>query len=179
MKIKVNKKPSQGFFLCLLLFPYKSIAWKFLLSFWKLLIVPSQGKEEQGSIEIWLWLWGWEGHFFSETLISVRCLGRKQKHVSWVLILHIPQSSATMRQKRVTFDIRLLPKLALWATLIFFFAALKPQDQVSALQLLVYLMPPCHSDTLERLLKALHKITENCEDSIGADGQLVKICWKG
>lgn len=52
-------------------------------------------------------------------------------------------------------------------------ATLKPQDQVSALQLLVYLMPPCHSDTLERLLKALHKITENCEDSIGTDGQLV------
>ncbi|XP_045439473.1 rho GTPase-activating protein 36 isoform X2 [Pipistrellus kuhlii] len=52
-------------------------------------------------------------------------------------------------------------------------AALKPQDQLSALQLLVYLMPPCHSDTLERLLKALHKITEYCEDSIGVDGQLV------
>ncbi|KAM9180839.1 rho GTPase-activating protein 36 isoform 2-T2 [Dugong dugon] len=52
-------------------------------------------------------------------------------------------------------------------------ATLKPQDQLSALQLLVYLMPPCHSDTLERLLKALHKITENCEDSIGTDGQLV------
>ncbi|KAL6040006.1 hypothetical protein STEG23_015572, partial [Scotinomys teguina] len=52
-------------------------------------------------------------------------------------------------------------------------ATLKPRDQVSALQLLVYLMPPCHSDTLERLLKALHKITENCEDSIGIDGQLV------
>ncbi|CAH6780279.1 Arhgap36 [Phodopus roborovskii] len=52
-------------------------------------------------------------------------------------------------------------------------ATLKPQDQVSALQLLVYLMPPCHSDTLERLLKALHKITENCEDSIGVDGQVV------
>ncbi|KAM4799077.1 rho GTPase-activating protein 36 isoform X4 [Urocitellus parryii] len=52
-------------------------------------------------------------------------------------------------------------------------ATLKPQDQLSALQLLVYLMPPCHSDTLERLLKALHKITEHCEDSIGLDGQLV------
>uniref|UniRef100_A0A673UWE4 Rho GTPase-activating protein 36 n=1 Tax=Suricata suricatta TaxID=37032 RepID=A0A673UWE4_SURSU len=52
-------------------------------------------------------------------------------------------------------------------------ASLKPQDQLSALQLLVYLMPPCHSDTLERLLKALHKITENCEDSIGIDGQLI------
>uniref|UniRef100_A0A1D5QAF2 Rho GTPase activating protein 36 n=1 Tax=Macaca mulatta TaxID=9544 RepID=A0A1D5QAF2_MACMU len=52
-------------------------------------------------------------------------------------------------------------------------ATLKPQDQLSALQLLVYLMPPCHSDTLERLLTALHKITENCEDSIGIDGQLV------
>ncbi|GAB1302763.1 Rho GTPase-activating protein 36 [Apodemus speciosus] len=52
-------------------------------------------------------------------------------------------------------------------------ATLKPKDQVSALQLLVYLMPPCNSDTLERLLKALHKITENCEDSIGIDGQLV------
>uniref|UniRef100_U3BQS8 Rho GTPase-activating protein 36 n=1 Tax=Callithrix jacchus TaxID=9483 RepID=U3BQS8_CALJA len=52
-------------------------------------------------------------------------------------------------------------------------ATLKPQDQLSALQLLVYLMPPCHSDTLERLLKALHTITENCEDSIGIDGQLV------
>ncbi|XP_038171796.1 rho GTPase-activating protein 36 [Arvicola amphibius] len=52
-------------------------------------------------------------------------------------------------------------------------ATLKPQDQISALQLLVYLMPPCHSDTLERLLKALHKITEHSEDSIGADGQLV------
>nr|XP_023395711.1 rho GTPase-activating protein 36 isoform X1 [Loxodonta africana] len=52
-------------------------------------------------------------------------------------------------------------------------ATLKPEDQLSALQLLVYLMPPCHSDTLERLLKVLHKITENCEDSIGSDGQLV------
>ncbi|KAI4545055.1 hypothetical protein MG293_005321 [Ovis ammon polii] len=52
-------------------------------------------------------------------------------------------------------------------------ATLKPQDQLSALQLLVYLMPPCHSDTLERLLKVLHKVTENCEDSIGIDGQLV------
>ncbi|XP_023574596.1 rho GTPase-activating protein 36 isoform X1 [Octodon degus] len=52
-------------------------------------------------------------------------------------------------------------------------ATLKPQDQLSALQLLVYLMPPCHSDTLERLLKALHKVTEYCEDSIGPDGQLV------
>ncbi|XP_073919103.1 rho GTPase-activating protein 36 isoform X2 [Castor canadensis] len=52
-------------------------------------------------------------------------------------------------------------------------ATLKPQDQLSALQLLVYLMPPCHSDTLERLLQALHKITEYCEDSIGIDGQLV------
>lgn len=41
-------------------------------------------------------------------------------------------------------------------------------------------MPPCHSDTLERLLKALHKVTENCEDSIGLDGQLVKtIVGKG
>ncbi|XP_005369580.1 rho GTPase-activating protein 36 [Microtus ochrogaster] len=52
-------------------------------------------------------------------------------------------------------------------------ATLKPEDQVSALQLLVYLMPPCHSDTLERLLKTLHEITEHCEDSIGPDGQLV------
>ncbi|XP_068819046.1 rho GTPase-activating protein 36 isoform X2 [Capricornis sumatraensis] len=52
-------------------------------------------------------------------------------------------------------------------------ATLKPQDQLSALQLLVYLMPPSHSDTLERLLKVLHKVTENCEDSIGIDGQLV------
>ncbi|KAM7044660.1 LOW QUALITY PROTEIN: rho GTPase-activating protein 36 [Molossus nigricans] len=51
-------------------------------------------------------------------------------------------------------------------------ATLKPQDQLSALQLLVS-MSPCHSDTLERLLKALHKITENCEDSIGIYGQLV------
>ncbi|XP_049987265.1 rho GTPase-activating protein 36 isoform X2 [Alexandromys fortis] len=52
-------------------------------------------------------------------------------------------------------------------------ATLKPEDQVSALQLLVYLMPPCHSDTLERLLETLHKITEHCEDSIGPDGQMV------
>ncbi|XP_069895828.1 rho GTPase-activating protein 36 isoform X3 [Dipodomys merriami] len=52
-------------------------------------------------------------------------------------------------------------------------ATLKPEDQLSALQLLVYLMPPCNSDTLECLLKALHKITENCEDSIGLDGSLV------
>ncbi|XP_003796994.1 rho GTPase-activating protein 36 isoform X2 [Otolemur garnettii] len=52
-------------------------------------------------------------------------------------------------------------------------ATLKPQDQLSALQLLVYMLPPSHSDTLERLLKALHKITEYCEDSIGDDGQLV------
>ncbi|XP_045393618.1 rho GTPase-activating protein 36 isoform X1 [Lemur catta] len=52
-------------------------------------------------------------------------------------------------------------------------ASLKPQDQLSALQLLVYMLPSCHSDTLERLLRALHKITEHCEDSIGIDGQLV------
>ncbi|KAM5221741.1 rho GTPase-activating protein 36 isoform 2-T2 [Ctenodactylus gundi] len=52
-------------------------------------------------------------------------------------------------------------------------ATLKPQDQLSALQLLVYLLPPCHSDTLECLLKSLHKVTECCEDSIGIDGQLV------
>ncbi|XP_049622682.1 rho GTPase-activating protein 36 [Suncus etruscus] len=52
-------------------------------------------------------------------------------------------------------------------------ATLKPQDQLSALQLLVYLMPPCHSDTLERLLKVLHSVTEHCEDVIDMDGQLV------
>ncbi|ELK12160.1 Putative Rho GTPase-activating protein FLJ46335 [Pteropus alecto] len=51
--------------------------------------------------------------------------------------------------------------------------ALKPQDHLSALQFLVYLMPPCHSDALECLRKALHKIAENCEDSIGLDEQLV------
>ncbi|XP_012620194.1 rho GTPase-activating protein 36 isoform X2 [Microcebus murinus] len=52
-------------------------------------------------------------------------------------------------------------------------ASLKPQDQLSALQLLVYMLPSCHSDTLERLLRALHKITEHCEDSIGINGQLI------
>lgn len=71
-----------------------------------------------------------------------------------------------------------LPRLAPELILVFLPLALKPQDQLSALQLLVYLMPPCHSDTLERLLKALHKITENCEDSIGIDGQLVKSSGK-
>ncbi|XP_004860125.1 rho GTPase-activating protein 36 isoform X3 [Heterocephalus glaber] len=52
-------------------------------------------------------------------------------------------------------------------------ATLKPQDQLAALQLLVYLLPPCHSDSLERLLKVLHKITEYSEDSIDLDGQVV------
>ncbi|EHB06861.1 hypothetical protein GW7_12767 [Heterocephalus glaber] len=58
-------------------------------------------------------------------------------------------------------------------------ATLKPQDQLAALQLLVSLLPPCHSDSLERLLKVLHKITEYSEDSIDLDGQVVKIPGKG
>lgn len=45
--------------------------------------------------------------------------------------------------------------------------------QLSMLQLLVYLLPPCNSDTLYRLLQFLDKVAEHAQDFTGPDGQEV------
>lgn len=109
-------------------------------------------------------------------LLSSNALGMSKDKMPGYF-LHSP--SSVFKHNNISSGIRLLSRLAPEPTPAFLLLALKPQDQLSALQLLVYLMPPCHSDTLERLLKALHKITENCEDSIGIDGQLVKTSGEG
>ncbi|KAJ3591560.1 hypothetical protein NHX12_006693, partial [Muraenolepis orangiensis] len=43
-------------------------------------------------------------------------------------------------------------------------------DQVSALQLLIYLLPPCNSDTLQRLLHFLSTVAAHADDGLAADG---------
>uniref|UniRef100_A0A8K9XA69 Rho GTPase activating protein 6 n=1 Tax=Oncorhynchus mykiss TaxID=8022 RepID=A0A8K9XA69_ONCMY len=43
-------------------------------------------------------------------------------------------------------------------------------DQESTIQLLVYLLPPCNSDTLQRLLEFLATVTAHAEDSQDRDG---------
>uniref|UniRef100_A0AAQ5Z7B7 Rho-GAP domain-containing protein n=1 Tax=Amphiprion ocellaris TaxID=80972 RepID=A0AAQ5Z7B7_AMPOC len=44
-------------------------------------------------------------------------------------------------------------------------------DQESAIQLLIYLLPPCNSDTLQRLLGLLSTVSAHAEDSLDNDGQ--------
>uniref|UniRef100_A0A3B4ZNY3 Rho GTPase activating protein 6 n=1 Tax=Stegastes partitus TaxID=144197 RepID=A0A3B4ZNY3_9TELE len=44
-------------------------------------------------------------------------------------------------------------------------------DQESALQLLIYLLPPCNSDTLQRLLCLLSTVCAHAEDSLDNEGQ--------
>ncbi|XP_076602300.1 rho GTPase-activating protein 6 isoform X2 [Chaetodon auriga] len=44
-------------------------------------------------------------------------------------------------------------------------------DQESALQLLIFLLPPCNSDTLQRLLCLLSTVAAHAEDSLDNEGQ--------
>ncbi|TKS67144.1 Rho GTPase-activating protein 6 [Collichthys lucidus] len=44
-------------------------------------------------------------------------------------------------------------------------------DQESALQLLVFLLPPCNSDTLQRILCLLSTVAAHAEDSLDSEGQ--------
>uniref|UniRef100_A0A8C4U8E8 Rho GTPase activating protein 36 n=1 Tax=Falco tinnunculus TaxID=100819 RepID=A0A8C4U8E8_FALTI len=43
--------------------------------------------------------------------------------------------------------------------------------QLATLQLLLFLLPPCHSDTLHRLLQFLSEVARHAESSWGPDGQ--------
>ncbi|XP_043560645.1 rho GTPase-activating protein 36 isoform X2 [Chiloscyllium plagiosum] len=48
---------------------------------------------------------------------------------------------------------------------------MKQKEQLSVLQLLIYLLPPCNCDTLLRLLELLSKVASHAHDSLGEDGQ--------
>ncbi|XP_073210892.1 rho GTPase-activating protein 6 isoform X4 [Lepidochelys kempii] len=50
---------------------------------------------------------------------------------------------------------------------------LEPDEQLSTLQLLIYLLPPCNCDTLHRLLQFLFTVASHAEDSTDKDGQEV------
>ncbi|XP_067853134.1 rho GTPase-activating protein 36 isoform X2 [Heptranchias perlo] len=45
------------------------------------------------------------------------------------------------------------------------------KEQLSTLQLLIYLLPPCNCDTLLRLLELLSEVASHAHDSLGEDGQ--------
>ncbi|KAG8451903.1 hypothetical protein GDO86_003918 [Hymenochirus boettgeri] len=48
---------------------------------------------------------------------------------------------------------------------------LDTDEQLSALQLLIYLLPPCNSDTLHRLLQFLSTVASHADDTMDKDGQ--------
>ncbi|XP_061854782.1 rho GTPase-activating protein 6 isoform X2 [Colius striatus] len=48
---------------------------------------------------------------------------------------------------------------------------LEPDEQLSTLQLLIYLLPPCNCDTLHRLLQFLSTVAGHAEDTTDKDGQ--------
>ncbi|XP_062441048.1 rho GTPase-activating protein 36 [Rhea pennata] len=50
-------------------------------------------------------------------------------------------------------------------------ASMEGPVQLATLQLLLFLLPPCHSDTLHRLLQFLNKVAQHAESSQGPDGQ--------
>uniref|UniRef100_A0A3Q3XP46 Rho-GAP domain-containing protein n=1 Tax=Mola mola TaxID=94237 RepID=A0A3Q3XP46_MOLML len=52
-------------------------------------------------------------------------------------------------------------------------ALLNHSDQERALQLLVYLLPPCNSDTLQRLLCFLSTVAAHAEDQLDIEGQQI------
>lgn len=52
-------------------------------------------------------------------------------------------------------------------------------SQLAALQLLLFLLPPCHSDTLHRLLRFLSEVARHAESSWGPDGQEVRLAQTG
>lgn len=51
---------------------------------------------------------------------------------------------------------------------------LDPEDQQLVTQLLVYLLPPCNSDTLQRLLEFLHTVAQHAQNGYDKDGQEVR-----
>uniref|UniRef100_G1P0H6 Rho GTPase-activating protein 36 n=1 Tax=Myotis lucifugus TaxID=59463 RepID=G1P0H6_MYOLU len=50
---------------------------------------------------------------------------------------------------------------------------LEPEEQLGALQLLIYLLPPCNCDTLHRLLQFLSIVARHASDNVSKDGQEV------
>lgn len=50
---------------------------------------------------------------------------------------------------------------------------LEPEEQLGALQLLIYLLPPCNCDTLHRLLQFLSIVARHANDNVSKDGQEV------
>ncbi|KAM6253791.1 rho GTPase-activating protein 36 [Porphyrio hochstetteri] len=50
-------------------------------------------------------------------------------------------------------------------------ASMEGPGQLDTLQLLLFLLPPCHSDTLHRLLRFLREVAQHAESSWGPDGQ--------
>ncbi|XP_058237212.1 rho GTPase-activating protein 6 isoform X2 [Hemibagrus wyckioides] len=50
---------------------------------------------------------------------------------------------------------------------------LDPENQQLVTQLLVYLLPPCNSDTLQRLLEFLHIVAQHAQNGYDKDGQEV------
>lgn len=50
--------------------------------------------------------------------------------------------------------------------------------QLAVLQLLLFVLPPCHSDTLHRLLRFLSKVAQHAKSSWGPDGQEVRLAHK-
>lgn len=50
---------------------------------------------------------------------------------------------------------------------------LDPDEQQNVTQLLVYLLPPCNSDTLHRLLEFLSTVADCAHDRQDKDGQEV------
>ncbi|XP_061103538.1 rho GTPase-activating protein 6-like [Conger conger] len=51
--------------------------------------------------------------------------------------------------------------------------SLRGADQLSYLQHLLYLLPPCHCDTLLRLLALLHTVQRHAQDSVSPDSQAI------
>ncbi|NXW13294.1 RHG06 protein, partial [Circaetus pectoralis] len=52
---------------------------------------------------------------------------------------------------------------------------LEPDEQLSTLQLLIYLLPPCNCDTLHRLLQFLSTVAGHAEDTTDKDGQEISV----
>lgn len=64
-----------------------------------------------------------------------------------------------------------MPSLTLDFSLV---TVLDPEDQQLVTQLLVYLLPPCNSDTLQRLLEFLHIVAQHAQNGYDKDGQEVR-----
>lgn len=52
---------------------------------------------------------------------------------------------------------------------------LDDSDQQSAIQLLIFMLPPCNSDTLQRLLCLLSTVCTHADDSLDSDGKEVRV----